>query len=739
MRGDDMRPHTRPEADDGDRERRARRPDGDGRGSRDARPTSSRPPRTAREASRDSRDGSRDSTSRSSSRSTRPLRTESAERGRTEPAGTAEQRPSARTRGARKDADRAGFRRPAPAPEAGAGPAAADAPEKPASSPKAAGERASTAKPARSRTASLFAEGSAPDRFAKLMRRFFEQPYSREAVVGAGLGLAFTVMLGRLAYLQSFASGELGTTAKNERTARMVLPHRRGGIYDRNGNVLARSIDAVDIAVHPNLVVDVGETADVLAGVLGGDVSTYVEILSRDTTYAYVVQKADPAVAEQLKDRLAEANKERKEQGLKELGGFEYEDTSKRVYPMGSLAGNVVGCVGTDGHGLTGLELQYDDILSGTDGYLIQERGVYGSPVVGGQYERTDPIDGENIVVSIDLDIQRVAQEQLTAIIDEWHAGDGCVVVMQPRTGELLACCSTPYLDPGNFSTAEAAAFNLRCVSDSYEPGSTVKPLTASMAIDLGVATPDTSYYVPARIDVGDDSVGDSDGRDYDTTMTLTNILELSSNVGAVLVAESVGAGQFASYLERYQIGHRTGIDYPGEVQGLVSQLEDYTGAWQAMAFGQGLAVPPVQVARAIGAIANGGVLTTPHFLVSRGGEEVAYEEGDQTVTAETASQVAQMMYSVTENGYGRTGRVEGYHVSSKTGTAERVDSSTGRYIDGQYTVSFIGFGPTEDPRVLVYVLVDYVPNATGSEAVGSAWAVIMRNALEKLQIPPSS
>ncbi len=574
---------------------------------------------------------------------------------------------------------------------------------------------------------------------ARTVRRFAQKPYSREAFVGGVLGAMFLVMTGRLVYLQAFATGSLSTTAKNERTARLTLAHRRGGIYDRNGNVLARSIDAVDIAAHPNLITEVNATANLLAGVLGGDAGSYAALLDTDSTYTYIAKQVDPEVADQLRAALTAANTERKEAGLEELGGFEYESTSKRVYPMGEIAGNVVGCVGTDGHGLTGLELQYDEILSGTDGYLIQERGLYGAPVVGGQYERVDPVDGENIVVSIDIDIQRVAQEQLSAIIAEWNAGDGCVVVMQPRTGEILACCSTPYLDPGNFSTAATEAFNLRCVSDSYEPGSTVKPITASAAIDLGVATPETSYYVPARIDVGDDSVGDSDGRDYDTTMTLTNTLELSSNVGAVLVAESIGATQFSEYLERFKIGTRTGVDYPGEAQGLVSDLEDYTGAWASMAFGQGLAVPPVQVARAIAAIANEGVLVQPHFLVNRDGSDVEYPEGERVVATATADQVAEMMCSVTENGYGRTGRVEGYRVSTKTGTAERVDDTTGRYIDGKYTVSFIGFAPTDDPRVLVYVLVDYVPNATGSTAVGEKWAVIMQEALTKLQIPPSS
>ena len=573
--------------------------------------------------------------------------------------------------------------------------------------------------------------------FAEAVRHLWEKPYSREVVVGSLLGLVFLVMLGRLVYLQAFATGSLATSAKNERTYRSTLTHRRGAIYDRNGNVLARSVDAVNVAAHPNLVTDVNATANLVASVLGGDAASYAEKLSLNTTFVYLMKRVDPDVEDMLRAAVKEANAQRKELGLEELGGFEYEATSKRVYPLGEVAGNIVGVIGEDGHGLTGLELYYDEVLSGTDGYLIQERGVYGAPVVGGQYERVDPVDGENIVISIDLDIQRVAQEELVKVIKTWNAGDGCVVVMQPETGELLACCSTPFLDPGNFATAESAAFNLRCVSDSYEPGSTVKPCTASMAIDLGLATPDTTYYAPSHILVGSDWVGDADMRTYEMDMSLRNMLERSSNVGAVLCAESVGKRQFFTYLDRYHIGDRTGIDYPGEAQGLVRSYDEYASNWTAAAYGQSFAVPPVQIARAIGCIANEGIILTPHFLLSRGGVPVDYGNGERVISTATASAVAEMMYSVTKNGYGFPGDVAGYRVSSKTGTSERA-GETGGYLDDQFTVSYISFAPTEDPKVLVYVLVDYVPEGSGSETAGGPAAVIMKEALTRLQIPPS-
>ncbi len=581
--------------------------------------------------------------------------------------------------------------------------------------------------------------GQLAERFLTWYR---EKPYSRETVVGGILGAAFLATAGRLFYLQAIATGDISTEASSERTANHTLPYRRGAIYDRNGNVLARSVDAVNIAIHPNVVQEndaINATANLIAEVLGGDASTYADICSRDSKYEYLVKNADPLLETKLKEALETANLERKKADLVSLSGFEYEDVQKRVYTQGEVAGNIIGIIGGDDNkGITGLELQYDDVLSGTDGYLVQERSRDGNPIVGGEAVRIDPVDGENIVVSIDLDIQRVAQEQIAQAVSDWGARAGMCIVMNPENGEIYACVSTPYLDLSNISAATTEAFNVNCVSGSYEPGSTFKPITASAAIDLGIATPTTNYYCPSSIQVGDDWVGDSDKRDYDIDLTLTEVLERSSNVGMVECAESLGAANFYTYTQRFKIGSLTEVDYPGEVVGIVPKYSEYTGAWASMAFGQALAVPPIQMARAISAIANDGVLVQPHFLVSVGGTQQSYPEVGRAISADTARQVSEMMYSVIENGYGKTGKVEGYRLSGKTGTAERVDDTTGRYFANTNTVSFIGFGPTDDPKVLVYVMIDYVTGATGSEAAGPVWAVIMKEALDRLQIPPS-
>lgn len=595
------------------------------------------------------------------------------------------------------------------------------------------GEPASERRPRDGRTLSIhLPELPHVDLPAPLQRAWDKaRGISRLHFLYGAFGAAFVGVTAKLFWLQTVQSGKYASLAKEERTARVTLPAKRGAIYDRNGVVLAQSVDATTVYAMPMNVAtaDINPIANLLAQHLGGNAVDYAEKLTGVGSFCYIAKRVDPDVASALKQELSD----------RKLQGVYFLSDSKRVYPMGQVAGNLLGCVGEEGHGLTGLELYYDDVLTGTDGYLIQERSRDGAPIAGGQNERTDPQDGTSIVIAIDVDIQRKAEEELTSTIADWHCGDGVAIVMQPETGEVLACASTPLLDPGDLSNASSDALKLRGVTDSYEPGSTTKPITASMAIDLGLATPDTTYYAPWQIQVGTDWVSDADHRRYDMDMSLTNMLERSSNVGAVLCAESVGAQSFSEYLAKYQIGTKTGIDYPGEATGIVPELKDYTGAWMAMAYGQSFAVPPIQMARAIGAIANEGVMLQPHFLVSQGGQEASYPQGERVIATATAEQVDWMMDSVVKYGFGYTGAIDGYNLAAKTGTSERLDPNTGTYATDSFTVSFMGFGPTEDPKALVYILFDEVDMEHEGTSAGAPWAGIMGEALTKLGVAPSS
>ena len=542
----------------------------------------------------------------------------------------------------------------------------------------------------------------------------------------------FAVVVLRLFWLQVIDSSRLTQIAENNQVDSSVIMAKRGTIYDRNGNVLATSVDCSDICVNPSQVSDKSAVADLFAEKLGGKASDYLTILSKDTTYAVVAKNVDQDVADDLKSSLTE-----------EQSTVIWLDAKvKRVYPYGSVAGQVIGMVGDDGNGgtkgLTGLELQYNDVLSGTDGSKYVERGSNGQPIAGGTYVINEATDGQDIIISLDVNIQRVAEEQIVQAVEDASGKAGNVIVTEPKTGEILAACSTPLADLTDTSNLTNEALNLTSVSSSYEPGSTFKILTMAIGYETGTITKNSTFTVPASVKVGDDDVTDSDGRDYTMNMTPTEIMRRSSNTGAALVGMAIGADQFSEGIAKFGIGQTTGIDYPGEVAGLVPTRDQYTGATTgAAAFGQGIAFPSVQLVRAVGAIANKGTMVTPHFLVQKGSEKADWGEGTQVVSEETAENViGDMRAVVQDDGTGAAGNIAGYDVVGKTGTGEQA-STEGGYVEDSFLSSFIGFANGEDASVLCYVGI-YGTAQHGSTAAVPPFAAIMNEALTDLNVPKS-
>ena len=279
---------------------------------------------------------------------------------------------------------------------------------------------------------------------------------------------------------------------------------------------------------------------------------------------------------------------------------------------------------------------------------------------------------------------------------------------------------------------------NLRVVTDAYEPGSVFKTFVCGMSIEEGIAAPDTTYEVPSTVKAGDDDVYDSDLRDYAMTMTMREILRRSSNTGMVLVGKQVGADLFAKYIHKFGFGKKVGVDFPGESLGIVKDRDEYDGASvAAMSFGQAISLSPASVLHGMSAIANKGVMTVPHFLKSCGGEEKDWSDKEKRVfSKETVRQVADMMKTVVDEGTGTLGQVPGYDVSGKTGTAQRA-SEDGGYQKDVYMSSFIGFAPTNDPQVMVYVTLDGTPYI--STAAATPFATVMESALTILDIQPTS
>ena len=350
----------------------------------------------------------------------------------------------------------------------------------------------------------------------------------------------------RLFWLQVIDGPRLASEAEGRRTNVVTLTARRGTIYDRNGKVLAMSVECQTIYANPKVVENASAVAQVLAQNLGGVASDYVGDLTADTTCRYIKRQVDQDVADKIKQELSD-------QGL---AGIYYLKDSKRVYPYGSTGAQILGFVGSEGSGLSGLEYYYNDILTGTDGQMIMETGLGGTPIAGGTSEVTEAQDGTDIMLSIDIDLQEEAERIITEGVETYQSESGSVMVSDPKTGEIYAACSTPLPDFSNLT--DSSSLDLKLVSQSYEPGSVFKVITTSIGYDLGLYTPDTVYNVPARYTLGDNYVQDDDGRDYAEDMTVRYMLQHSSNPAMALLAnEVIGPRRFAEGVEKFCIGQR--------------------------------------------------------------------------------------------------------------------------------------------------------------------------------------
>ena len=547
-------------------------------------------------------------------------------------------------------------------------------------------------------------------------------PVTRAAFLGLA-GIAGV----RLAYLQLLKHGDYSSAAEAQRTNTMTLHAKRGTIYDRNGNALAMSVECETIYANPKAVTDPSGVSSLLVRSLGGDKSDYMDLLTQDTTFVYIERQVDQEVADELRDQLS----------AHELTGVYFVSDTKRVYPYGTVGAQVIGYVGTDGNGLSGLELYYDDILTGTDGEMIMETGLDGTPIAGGASTVTEARDGTDLVISIDADLQEICERSITEAVDTYLADSGSVMVTDPLSGEVLAACSTPLPDFSNLE--DSSSLNLKLVTNAFEPGSVFKVLTTSIGIEAGLFTEDSVYTVPAQVQVGSDYVTDVDGRDYTMDMSVRDMLVRSSNTAlAQLVQDVIGAETFSEGVDRFGIGKTTGIDFPGEIAGIVRDLEDYDGSTAgSMAFGQGLAIPMVQIVRAFGAVANGGVPLTPHFLVYRGEEQVEWPAGERIISEETVAQEIDMMRGVMTEGSGTSGSVEGYDFAGKTGTGEQADESGG-YRDDYYVSSLCAFANASAPEILLYVGLNGTPYLSSASS-GVVFNEIARQAVGILGISPAS
>jgi cell division protein FtsI (penicillin-binding protein 3) len=539
------------------------------------------------------------------------------------------------------------------------------------------------------------------------------------------IGLIFAIFLlllgaatARAAWLGTAGSGELKARAATQQVEELAVSARRGAITDRNGVELAVSEDSVTIFGNPLQIKDPAGVAARLAPIVDRDEQELTELLAdRSTGFVYLARKIPPAAGEQV-EKL-------------EIEGLGTVSEPRRTYPQGELAGQLIGAVGTDNFGLTGVEQQYEETLHGDDGQRKIVRDALGEPVSIVDTDSSKP--GEDLQLTIDAALQERVEAVMGEVADTFSPAGATAVVMDPRNGEVLSLANWPRVDPNNIGEAEEDARENRAVMSAFEPGSTFKAFTVAGALEEGLIKPETRMNLPPELQVADRTIGEAHARGY-ANLSVGEILAQSSNVGSVMIGQKLGPKRFDKWVRKFGFGSLTGIDLPGESPGIVLRPREYSGSSIGnLPIGQGIAVTPLQMATGFSALANGGVLHEPTVIKGEG------DEGRRIVSRKTASQVATMLEGVlAAGGTAEEASIPGYVVAGKTGTAEKIDPETGEYSDTKFFSSFIGFAPAKNPRLMVAVMVDEPSGMYyGGEVAAPAFEKIMQFALPYLRIPP--
>ncbi len=551
---------------------------------------------------------------------------------------------------------------------------------------------------------------------------------ARSAALFWTLAAVLGVVAVRLVWIQVLQAPAFAQMAEDQRTRDIVLSPRRGAIYDRGGEPLAVSMQARTVYASPHLVTDPVGTAKALASVLGGDLKEYEKKLKKDAGFVYIARKVDMDRAQALANL--------------ELAGVSMIDDSRRTYPSGELASQVLGFVGVDDEGLAGLERYYDDVLAGKPGRIIAECDRYNRAVPGGVTSEQPPVDGQSVILTLDKDIQYVAQLELSSAVKKWNAKSGSIVVMDPATGEILAMATVPGFNPNAYQKAVPHRTRNRPVTDMYEPGSTIKSFTAAAVIDKGLFVPSSMFKLPPTLKVGGRTIKESHPRGT-VNWSLTEIVTNSSNVGSVKLGQALGKNEIYRYFERFGMTERTGVDFPGESPGSLPRPKDWSASSIGnIPFGQGMAVTPLQLARALSVIANGGELVTPHFLYAlpeQPDAQLAWPKR-RSIPESTTAMTAEILKAVVTEGTGKEASVRGYEVAGKTGTAQKPRKDGKGYKGGGYVASFSGFLPADDPRIVVVVILDEPRDSIyGGVVAAPTFSRVASFCMSHLKVPPTS
>ncbi len=534
--------------------------------------------------------------------------------------------------------------------------------------------------------------------------------------------VTFAALGARAAWIQTVRASSLAAMAQTQAKKPIVLPAGRGTIYDRLGNVLAIGEQAIDVDADPMQISDPRREARIAAKILGVPVRPLIRQLSdRSRGFVYVERKAPPVLAAALEKR--------------HLVGFTFAPDQKRVYPQGTVAAPVLGFAGTDNTGLSGLELRLNKELRGTPGSATVVRDARGQAV--NTIQQRPAHDGRSVFLTLDSHIQANAEQVLEQTVNEWHAKDATAIVLDPKTGAVLAMAQEPGYNANGYPTATAHGLTVdHAATDVFEPGSVFKVVTIGGALSQHDITPNTAFRVPGSLQVADRVIHDAEPHGLET-LRVKQILQRSSNIGTDLIAERyLGESGLKKWMRRFGFGHRTGIDFPGESRGLLPSY--WSGSTiGTVPIGQGVSVTAIQLASVYAAIANGGEWVQPHLVDHVLGEQPTKPKRRRILEPGVDAQLRNMLRGVvSDQGTAELAAIPGYAVAGKTGTAQKPGPNG--YIPGAYVSTFVGMVPASRPRLLVLVTIDEPHGQIyGGLVAAPAFEQIASFDLQYLEVPP--
>ena len=527
------------------------------------------------------------------------------------------------------------------------------------------------------------------------------------------LGLA----LARATYLGSVRAGSLERAAATQQVSDVVVPAPRGAITDRSGAELAMNVSADDIVADPYLITNAASASAELSAVLGMPQLTVLGRITRAHTGYVLLAHLVPSAQANLVANL-------------HIAGINLIPQTKRVYPRGTEAAQIIGMVHSSGVGASGIEYRYNNVLEGSDGLRRIVSDAIGQPISISDLRATRP--GKTVALTIDSGLQQEVERVLAQVGSTYSPKSATAIAVEPSTGAILALANWRSPSADSSAGPDDLAIGL-----NYEPGSTFKAITVAGALQDGLVTPNTQFDIPPVLQFADRQIHDAEDHGYET-LSVANILKYSSNIGADLIGQRLGSKRFDDWVRRFGFGQPTGVDLPGEQSGIVLHWWQYSGSSMAnLPFGQGESVTPMQMVAAYDAIADGGILRAPHVVQSVGANARALPPGHRIISAATASELRDMLRGVFADGGTASGaEISGYDMAGKTGTANiAID---GHYSDSAYVASFIGMVPTDHPRLVVAVVVNQPQGSIfGGSVAAPAFQQIVGWAVPYLGLPP--